>query len=52
MKVRFYKIGSEFRRVKKSYIEKIKKIFISGNFIHGKSNKKFDKKIANLLKIN
>ncbi len=51
MKVRFYKIGSEFRRVKKSYIEKIKKIFISGNFIHGKSNKKFDKKIANLLKI-
>ena len=51
MRVKFYNIGNEFSRVKKSYTKKINKIFSSGNFIHGISNKKFEKKISNLLKI-
>ena len=44
MNVKFYKIGNEFARVKKPFIKKIKKIFSSGKFILGKSNKKFEKK--------
>lgn len=51
MEVKFYKIGNEFNRVKKSYIKKIIKIFSSGNFIQGNSNKVFEKKISNLLKV-
>ena len=51
MRVRFYKIGNEFSRVKRSYTKKINKIFTSGNFINGTSNRKFEKKISNLLKI-
>ena len=51
MKIKFYKIDQEFKRVKKKYIEKIKVIFNSGNFILGKSNIEFEKKISDLLKI-
>ena len=51
MRVRFYKIGNEYSRVKRSYSNKINKIFTSGNFINGTSNRKFEKKISNLLKI-
>ena len=51
MNVKFYKIGNEFARVKKPFIKKIKKIFRSGKFILGKSNKKFEKKISTLLKV-
>ena len=51
MNVKFYKIGNEFARVKKPFIKKIKKIFSSGKFILGKSNKKFEKKISTLLKV-
>jgi UDP-2-acetamido-2-deoxy-ribo-hexuluronate aminotransferase len=51
MKVRYYKVGEEFNRIKNQYNNKIKVIFNSGNFILGKSNIKFEKKISDLLKI-
>ncbi len=51
MKVRYYKINQEFKRIKKKYTQKINLIFNSGNFILGNSNSKFEKEIAKLLKI-
>jgi UDP-2-acetamido-2-deoxy-ribo-hexuluronate aminotransferase len=52
MIVKYYKISEEFHRVKKNYLKKINLIFNSGNFILGNSNKKFEKKISQLLKVN
>tara|TARA_B100000780_G_scaffold278737_1_gene253424 strand:- start:1147 stop:2259 length:1113 start_codon:yes stop_codon:yes gene_type:complete len=51
MKVKFYKIGNEFERVKKPYLKKINTIFNTGNFILGNSNMKFEKKISKLLNV-
>ena len=51
MKVKFYRIGDEFKRVKKPYLKKVNKIFSTGNFILGNSNKEFEKKISNLLNV-
>ena len=51
MKVKFYRIGDEFKRIKKPYLKKVNKIFSTGNFILGNSNKEFEKKISNLLSV-
>ena len=51
MKVSYYKIGKEFSRVKKSYLNRLKLIFARGDFINSKSNFLFEKKISNLLKV-
>jgi hypothetical protein len=51
MKVKFYRIGDEFKRIKKPYLKKVDKIFTTGNFILGNSNKKFEKKISKLLNV-
>ena len=52
MIVKYYKISEEFHRVKKNYVKNINLIFNSGNFILGNSNKNFEKKISQLLKVN
>ena len=51
MKVSYYKIGKEFSRVKKSYLNRLGLIFTKGDFINSKSNFLFEKKISNLLKV-
>ena len=51
MKVRYYNIGKEYSRIKKGYLKKLDIIFNQGSFIHGKSNKNFEKKISKLLNV-
>jgi UDP-2-acetamido-2-deoxy-ribo-hexuluronate aminotransferase len=51
MKVDYYKIGYEFKRIKKDYLKNIDNIFNKGSFILGKSNKKFEKEISKLLNV-
>ncbi len=51
MRVNYYKIGNEFKRIKKNYLRNIYKIFNNGSFILGKSNKKFEKEISEILNV-
>jgi len=51
MRVNYYKIGNEFKRIKKNYLRNIYEIFNNGNFILGKSNKKFEKEISKILNV-
>ena len=46
MKVSYYKIGKEFSRVKKSYLNRLGLIFTKGDFINSKSNFLFEKNRA------
>ena len=51
MKISYYKIGNEFKRIQKDYFKKIKPSFLKGDFVNSKSNKKFEKNICKLLKV-
>lgn len=50
MKVQYYRIGNEFKRVKIKYFKKLKEIFTRGDFVNSYSNLEFENKIKNLLK--
>ena len=49
MKVPYYNINKEFNRIKKPFIEDLKKIGSSGNFILGRNLKLFEEKLKKII---
>ena len=49
MKVPYYNINKEFKRIKKLFIEDLKKIGSSGNFILGRNLKLFEEKLKKII---
>lgn len=50
MKVNYYSIGKDFKRIEKIFFHKAKSLLYSGNYILGENLLKFESKIKKLLK--